>query len=288
MKVWDRLAALPSFIALAHTIFALPFAVGASALALRREAVPFSVGRMVWIVVAVAALRTAAMAWNRFSDRALDAKNPRTAMRELPRGMVSPGGALALAAAGVALFFVAAAALGPWPLRLAPVAVVIALGYSLSKRFTWATHLWLGVTLGGAPLGAWIAVTGGVTAAPVVLALAVACWVAGFDLIYACQDAAFDRAERLGSIPARFGVRRALQLSSLLHAGTVAGLVAFGALLHLGSVYYIGTGAIILALIHEHRIVSPHDLSRVNRAFFTFNGWVSLAFAVCTVVEAIR
>jgi 4-hydroxybenzoate polyprenyltransferase len=282
MKRFADLVALP------HTVFALPFAVGAAALAFRRAEVPFTVGRLAWIIVAVASLRAASMAWNRFADRGIDARNPRTRTREIPRGAVSPRAALALTAAGVVLFLVAAWRLGPWPLRLAPVAVILALGYSLSKRFTWATHLWLGVVLGGAPLGAWIAVTGAVSLPAIVISGSVAAWVAGFDLIYACQDAAFDRAERLGSIPARFGVARALQFSSLLHVVTASGLLAFGLLLHLGLVYYIGIFAIILALVHEHRLVTPHDLSRVDRAFFTFNGWVSLTFAACAVVEAIR
>ena len=282
MKRFADLVALP------HTVFALPFAVGAAALASRHAPQPLTVGRLVWIVTAVASLRVASMAWNRLVDRNLDAKNPRTAGREIPRGAVSSRAALLLTLAGVALFIVAAARLGAWPLRLAPLAVLLALGYSLAKRFTWATHFWLGLVLGGAPLGAWIAVTGGVTAAALVLSLSVAAWVAGFDLIYACQDAAFDRAQRLGSLPARFGVARALQLSSLLHVLTGVGLVTFGALMQLGSVYYIGTLAIILALLYEHRLVTPADLSRVNRAFFTFNGWVSVTFAVCAVVEAIK
>jgi 4-hydroxybenzoate polyprenyltransferase len=282
MKRFADLVALP------HTVFALPFAVGAAALAFRRSQTPFTLGRMLWIVVAVAALRASSMAWNRYIDRAIDAKNPRTQNREIPRGAISPSTALAITALGVVLFLVAAGALGSWPLRLAPVAVVLALGYSLSKRFTWATHLWLGVVLGGAPLGAWIAVTGGVSLSIVVLSLSVAAWVAGFDLIYACQDADFDRGQKLGSLPARFGVVRALQISSLLHVVTGAGLVGFGVLEQLGPVYYIGIFAIILALIHEHRLVAPNDLSRVDRAFFTFNGWVSLTFAVCTLVEAIR
>jgi 4-hydroxybenzoate polyprenyltransferase len=275
-------------VALPHTVFALPFAVGAAALAFRRGAVPFSFARMALIVVAVAALRTASMAWNRLVDRRFDAANPRTAGRELVRGVVSPAGALALVMGSAAAFVAVGALLGPWPLRLAPLALVIALGYSLAKRFTWITHFWLGVALGGAPLGAWIAVTGTVGAAPLALSLAVAAWVAGFDLIYSCQDAAFDRAHGLGSVPARFGVASALRISTGLHVLTAAGLVGFGALLGLGWVYYIGVIAIVLVLAHEHRLVSPDDLSRVDRAFFDLNGYVSLAFAACTIVEALR
>jgi 4-hydroxybenzoate polyprenyltransferase len=284
----NRVRPFADLVALPHAVFALPFAVGAAALAFRRAEVPFTVGRMAWIVVAVASLRAASMAWNRLVDRGIDARNPRTRAREIPRGAVSPVAALTLTVAAVALFVVAAWRLGPWPLRLAPLAVFLALGYSLSKRFTWATHLWLGVVLGGAPLGAWIAVTGAISLPAIVISGSVAAWVAGFDLIYACQDAGFDVREKLGSIPARFGVARALQLSSLLHGVTAVGLVAFGLLLHLGLVYYIGIFAIILALVHEHRLVAPHDLSRVDRAFFTFNGWVSLTFAACAIVEAVK
>jgi 4-hydroxybenzoate polyprenyltransferase len=171
---------------------------------------------------------------------------------------------------------------------LSPVALTILLGYSLAKRFTWATHLWLGVALGGAPAGAWIAVTGGFGWAPLALSLAVACWVAGFDLIYACQDAGFDRTHALHSVPARFGVVNALRLSSLLHIGTLIGLVAFGLLLHLGAIYFAGTLAIALTLVWEHRLVSADDLSRVDKAFFDLNGYVSLLFGACAVIEAIR
>lgn len=279
---YARLVALP------HTVFALPFALGAAALAWRQGAAPFSLGRLGLIVLAVAAARTAAMAFNRVADRRFDAANPRTAGRELPRGAVSLGGAVALAAGSAVVFVAAAALLGRWPLLLSPVALGILLGYSLAKRFTWATHLWLGVALGGAPAGAWIAVTNGFGWAPLALSLAVACWVAGFDIIYATQDVQFDRAHRLGSIPARFGVARALAVSRALHLGAVAGLVAFGALTHLGLVYGVGVAVIALTLAYEQRIVSPGDLSRVDKAFFDLNGWVSLVFAACAVVEALR
>lgn len=279
---YARLVALP------HTIFALPFALGAAALAWRHGAVAFSFARLGLIVVAVAAARTAAMGFNRVADRRFDAANPRTADRELPRGAVSLGGAVAVTV-GASLAFVAAAALlGPTPLLLSPIALAILLGYSLAKRFTWATHLWLGVCLGGAPAGAWIAITNGFGLAPLALSIAVAAWVGGFDIIYATQDVAFDRARGLGSIPARFGVARALGISRALHVVAVAGLIAFGVLLHLGFVYGLGVAVIAAALAYEQRIVSPTDLSRVDKAFFDLNGYVSLAFAVCAIVEALR
>jgi 4-hydroxybenzoate polyprenyltransferase len=281
VRRYTRLVALP------HTVFALPFALGAAALAFHHGHAPFSLARLGWIVVAVAAARTCAMAFNRLADRRFDARNPRTANRELPTGAVTPTGALLLTALAAALFLVAAARLGRWPLMLAPVALAILIGYSLAKRFTWATHLWLGACLGGAPAGAWIAATNNFGLAPLALSLAVACWVAGFDLIYSCQDAAFDRRERLRSIPARFGVARALQLSTALHVLTVAGLIAFGMLLHLGLIYAAGVIAIAVTLVYEHRLVSPADLSRVDKAFFDLNGYVSLLFGACAILEAL-
>jgi len=228
------------------------------------------------------------MGFNRVADRRFDAANPRTANRELPRGAVSLGSAVAVTVAAALVFVAAAALLGRWPLLLSPIALFILLGYSLAKRFTWATHLWLGVCLGGAPAGAWIAITNGFGWAPLALALAVACWVAGFDILYATQDVDFDRARGLGSIPARFGVARALIVSRTLHVACIAGLVAFGLLLHLGIVYGLGVAAIAGTLAYEQRIVSPTDLSRVNKAFFDLNGYVSLVFAACAIVEALR
>lgn len=282
------IAAYARLVALPHTIFALPFALGAAALAWRHGAVPFSPARLALIVVAVAAARTCAMGFNRVADRRFDAANPRTAKRELPRGAVSLAGAIAITVAAALIFVVAAALLGRWPLLLSPIALAILCGYSLAKRFTWATHLWLGVCLGGAPAGAWIAITNGFGWAPLALSLAVACWVAGFDILYSTQDVAFDRARGLGSIPARFGVARALIVSRTLHLACVGGLAAFGLLLHLGVVYGVGVAVIAATLAYEQRIVSADDLSRVDKAFFDLNGYVSLAFAVCAVVEALR
>jgi 4-hydroxybenzoate polyprenyltransferase len=279
---YARLVALP------HTVFALPFALGAAAVGARQAHAPLTLGRLLLVVLAAAAARTAAMAFNRLVDRHLDAENPRTAGRELPSGAVSPLGALALTLVSALTFVLAAAALGPWPLRLAPLALAIVLGYSLAKRFTWATHFWLGLALGAAPAGAWLAVTGDFGLAPLVLSLAVATWVAGFDLLYSCQDVVFDRARGLGSVPARFGVRAALRLSSVLHGLTVLGLAAFGWMTAAGALYGVGLVSIGATLAWEHRLVSPDDLSRLDRAFFNLNGWVSLVFGACTVLEALR
>lgn len=274
-----------SLVALPHTVFSLPFALGAAAIAGSRTQA--SMMQYVWIVVAVAAARVAAMAFNRYVDRDIDKKNPRTADREIPRGVVSPAGALALTILSSTLFVFAAWRLGPLPLWLSPIALAICLGYSLSKRFTSLPHFFLGVALAGAPAGAWIAITGSFHLAALLLSIAVAAWVAGFDLIYACQDAGFDRDHGLGSVPARWGVKLALQLSSALHVVTALGLVLFGGLLSLGVPYFVGVVAIVATLIYEHAIVSPGDLSRVNRAFFTLNGYVSLVFGACTILEAV-
>ncbi|MBI4509224.1 MAG: 4-hydroxybenzoate octaprenyltransferase [Deltaproteobacteria bacterium] len=274
-----------SLVALPHTIFSLPFALGAAAIAGEKAHPPLS--RYAWIVLAVASARTAAMSFNRYADREIDAKNPRTKGREIPRGAVSPQGALALCAVASALFVVTAWRLGPLPLALSPIALAVCLGYSLAKRFTSLPHLILGLALAGAPCGAWIAITGGFGWAPLALSLAVAAWVAGFDLIYACQDAGFDRAHGVGSVAARWGIPAALKLSSALHMATSAGLLLFGVLLNLGIAYYVGTFAIVVTLAYEHAIVSPGDLTRVNRAFFDLNGYVSLIFGACAVVEAL-
>ena len=288
MKMDRPLASYARLVALPHTIFALPFAIGAAATAWRHGAAPFSFTRLIGIIVAVAGARTAAMAFNRIADRRFDAANPRTAKRELPSGKVSFAGAVALAIGASIVFVTAAALLGRWPLILSPIALFILLGYSLAKRFTWATHLWLGVALGGAPAGAWIAVTNGFGPAPLALSLAVACWVAGFDIIYSTQDAEFDRGHELNSIPARFGIARALWISRVLHIGAVTGLIAFGALMHLGAIYWIGVIAIAGTLVYEQSLVKPNDLSRIDKAFFDLNGYVSLVFAVCTIVESLR
>jgi 4-hydroxybenzoate polyprenyltransferase len=278
MKAYARLVALP------HTIFSLPFAVGAAVIA--GERVGFAWARLAWIVVAVVAARTAAMAFNRWADRDLDGKNPRTAGRELPTGQVSPRGALLLTALASLVFLAAAWRLGPLTLALAPIALAVCLGYSLAKRFTAYPHLVLGVALAGAPAGAWIAMTGGFHVAALLLSLAVATWVAGFDLIYACQDVDFDRRHGVGAFPARYGVGAALRFSGLLHLCTGAGLYGFGVFLHLGVPYFVGATAMCAALIIEHALVSPGDLSRVGRAFFAVNGWVALLFGACTLVEA--
>ena len=269
-------------VAFPHTIFALPFAF--MGMLLGANGLP-TLWQLGWILAAMVGARTAAMAFNRIVDWRLDAANPRTAARPLPSGRMTLGGAAAVLLAAVALFVGACAALSPLCLQLCPLALLIVLGYSYTKRFTWASHLFLGLALAVAPVGAWIAVGGGASWIPALLACAVLLWTAGFDIIYACQDVGFDRGAGLHSIPARFGVARALQLSSLLHALMVAALIGLGLLAGLGAIYFAGVALTAGALMHEHRIVKPDDLSRVNVAFFTMNGWISVTLFVATVLD---
>jgi len=217
------------------------------------------------------------MAFNRIADARLDALNPRTANRALPRGLVSIGGAWALVAVSAGLLVVAAYMLNPLAFALSPVALIAVLTYSYSKRFTSLSHLWLGLCLGIAPVGAWIAVRGEIGLPPIVLSAAVMLWTAGFDIIYSLQDLDFDRKTGLASLPARMGPARALVVSRLFHAGTIALLVWFGVLCGMGRFYYAGVALAAMCLAYEQSIVSADDFSRVNAAFFTANGIVSLA-----------
>jgi 4-hydroxybenzoate polyprenyltransferase len=258
-----------------HTLFALPFAF----LGMLLAAGGWPPWRVVgWIAVAMVGARSAAMAFNRLVDRHLDARNPRTASRALPRGLVSPGFVAAFVAASVAVLVLAAWRLNPLALALSPLAVAVLFLYSYTKRFTPLSHLVLGLALAGAPLGAWIAVRGDLRPTPLVLALGVLLWVAGFDVLYALQDLEFDRAAGLHSIPARLGVRGALVVSALLHLAMLTALVALprvyagdggGAL---GAAYGIGVAGCAALLAYQHWIVRPHDLSRLDAAFFTANG----------------
>jgi 4-hydroxybenzoate polyprenyltransferase len=268
-----------------HTLFALPFALAAAAIAARGHGL--SIARIAGIVVAMAGARTAAMGFNRIVDRHIDARNPRTAGRELPSGAISLRAAWALTLVASAVFLGAAAALGPLCLALAPIALAILFGYSLTKRFTALCHLFLGLAIAGGPAGAWIAVRGDFGWAPGLLMLAVGCWIAGFDILYALADRDFDRAAGLHSIPARLGVKGALVVSALLHAVTVAALFALAPAAALGLPYLVGVGVVTALLVWEHAIVRPSDLSRLDMAFFNLNGYVSVAFFVATLVDVL-
>jgi 4-hydroxybenzoate polyprenyltransferase len=283
MGLWQRTRSFLELIKFEHTIFALPFAYLGMLLA--ADGWP-TWGQFLWITVAMAAARTLAMGANRVIDRELDARNPRTAGRPLVTGEIKTTTAWAGSGVAVAVLAVAAYALGPLPFRLLPGALLFLIGYPFAKRFTVFSHFLLGATDGLAPLGAWAAVRGSLTTSadlPAwVLWVSVTLWIGGFDLIYACQDVEFDRAEGLHAVPARYGVGAALGLSALAHALTVVLLVALGRMVSLPWPYWVGLAAVGVLLIYEHAIVHPDDLSRLNLAFFNVNGIISLTLFVAT------
>lgn len=270
-----KVPALLSAIKFSHTVFALPFALLSAVLAAR--GVPDG-ATLLWILLAMVGARSAAMSFNRIADRDVDARNPRTRTREIPAGVLSVPEMAAFCAGSVALFVFAASRLNRLCLLLSPVALVIVLGYSLTKRFTAAAHLVLGLGLAIAPVGAWLAVTGRFETVPVLLGLAVLFWVAGFDVIYSLQDEAFDRAAGLRSIPARLGARGALRVALLFHAATLVLLYGVFVAAHGGWLFGAAVVVAGLFLVRQHTLVSPTDLSRVDAAFFTANGWLSVAF----------
>jgi 4-hydroxybenzoate polyprenyltransferase len=281
---WRRVALYGRMIRFSHSIFALPFALAAFLLA-TGGALP---GRtLFWVVVAMVGARSAAMGFNRLADHHLDALNPRTAGRELPRGLLSRAQVWAFVLASSALLVAAAFFLNPLCLALSPLALAIVFGYSYTKRFTALSHLVLGLGLAVAPVGAWLAVRGAFAAAPLALGGAVLCWVAGFDVIYACQDVDFDRAQGLHSLPARLGVARALLLARVLHVVTVGLLLALWWLVPLHPVYLAGVAGVALLLAYEHSLVRADDLSRVNAAFFTVNGWVGMGYLGATAAAVL-
>lgn len=281
MSFWRRLRIVLEMIKFEHTLFALPFALMGMMLAADGWPAWRTVG---WIVVAMVGARSAAMGFNRLADRRIDAVNPRTASRALPAGLVSPGFVALFVVASCLLLVFAAWRLNPLCLALSPLALAVLLGYSYTKRFTALSHLVLGLALAGAPIGAWIAVRGDVTSTPLVLAGAVLLWVAGFDVLYALQDTAFDRDRGLHSIPARLGELPALVLSAVMHAGTLA-LLAWLPRVYpagLGGLYWSGWAACLALTAWQHSIVRPSDLSRLNAAFFTANGALSVVLFVLT------
>jgi len=265
-------------IAFKHTVFALPFAVIG---AISAAAPGWPAPRVwLWAAVAMVAARTAAMAFNRLADHRFDAANPRTAGRALPAGRLSRGFAWGITAGSAAIFLVAAAMLNRLCLVLAPPTLAVLLGYSYSKRFTASAHLWLGVGLGLAPIGAWVAVTGELSWQPLLLGGAVTAWVAGFDIIYSLQDEAFDRAHGLRSLPALVGDRRALALSRGLHVAALIGFAAFALVVGGGWLRMAAVAAAGLLLVWQHRLVRPDDLQAVDAAFFTANGALSVVMSL--------
>lgn len=279
---WKRVRLTLEMIKFEHSVFALPFALTGAVLAARGSGMDKATlgWKVIWIVVAMVGARSAAMAFNRVVDAEIDARNPRTRMRHIPAGILSAAFGWGFVAVSALVFLYASRELNPLCFKLAPLALGVIFFYSFTKRFTALSHLVLGFALGIAPAAAWIAVRGVLDARILWLTAAVMFWTAGFDIIYSCQDYEFDVVEGLFSLPRRIGVARALRISQLLHVLMILCLVALAYDLKLGWLSVAGIAAVAMLLIYEHSLVKPNDLSRVNAAFFTMNGWVSVLFFV--------
>lgn len=265
-----------------HTVFALPFAVMSAFIA--ADGLP-SLEKLGWILVAMVGARSCAMAFNRLADAEIDSINPRTATRAIPAGLITKSTVWIFTIVSAGLLVLAAWRLNPLAFALSPVALTVIMGYSYTKRFTALSHFWLGLSLSISPVGAWIAIQGSFALPPIILCLVVLLWTAGFDIIYACQDVNFDRKHGLRSIPAKLGIRWALWLSSALHVVAVLLLLSIPFLVELGTFYYIGVGIVVLIFVYEHAIVKPTDLSRVNLAFFTLNGMISIVLMALSITD---
>ena len=285
------LRAIADDIKLHHSVFALPWAILATVLAAHRTPGGLDLGQLALVLVCMVSARTVAMVANRLLDARYDAANPRTARRAVPAGRVSPTAAWSTLAGAAAVFAAAAAAFWPaygnrWPAILAVPVLAFLVGYSLTKRFTWLCHAYLGVALALAPVCAWVAITGTLAAPPLWMAGAVVLWLAGFDILYACQDVAFDRSAGLFSVPAAVGVGPALWIARAAHVGCVALLVCLWQTTpELGVAFAVGIGLTVVLMTVEHAVVKPTDLSRINLAFFTLNGIIGLVLGTLGVID---
>jgi 4-hydroxybenzoate polyprenyltransferase len=283
-----KVALLLDWIKFQHSLFAMPFALMSAVLALSGS---LDARKLLWIVVAMVGARSSAMGFNRIVDRDVDALNPRTKMRHLPAGLLNLAEAWGFVLASAVIFMFAAAQLNALSLMLSPLALAVVWGYSYAKRFTAMSHLILGFALGIAPAAAWIGVRGSLAAPPLLLCVAVTLWTAGFDILYSCQDVEFDRSQGLHSIPARVGIASALRLSEAFHVGMFALLALLPAAvmqatgIRLGLIYGCGLAAVGILLALQHRMVRPDDLSRLDAAFFTANGILSIALFAFTVLD---
>jgi 4-hydroxybenzoate polyprenyltransferase len=277
-----RLRTYASFVRFSHSVFALPFALAGALLASRQ--VPITWAAVAWILVAMVAARSAAMGFNRLADARMDALNPRTANRELPRGTMSSREAIAFVLVASVVFVFAAAQLNPICFALSPVALAIVCWYSLAKRYTTWTQLFLGLAMAVAPVGGWLAVGGRGGWEPWLLAAAIGTWVGGFDVLYACQDLDFDRDHGLRSIPVRFGVAGSLVISRAMHVVAIVCLAALGFVAPLGAVYFVGVMAVAVMLVYEQSLVRADDLSQVKRAF-DLNGYVGILYLIVLVAS---
>jgi 4-hydroxybenzoate polyprenyltransferase len=287
MTVLARIRTYGSLVAIAHTVFALPFAASAVVLALAVPHVPLSPLRVAAMLACMVCARTSAMAFNRWADRDIDARNPRTRGRHVPSGAVHAGEALALAIGSGLAFVAVAATLGFWCAVLAPGVWLVLLGYSYAKRFTWGVHAWLGVALALAPGGAWLAMGARPGLGIVLLMVAVVTWLLGFDVLYSLQDEHFDRGERLHSIPARFGGRRAMVISACAHVVTVLALAGCGLALQRGALYAVAVATAAALLVYEHALVHRRGLAAIDKAFFDVNAWVSCAFFALVLADEV-
>ncbi len=277
-----RLSTYLSFVRFSHSVFALPFALTGALLASRLH--PVSWRHVAWIIVCMVTARSAAMGFNRLVDARFDAANPRTAAREIPAGRMSTTEATVFVVVMSIAFVVASAQLSWLCLLLSPLALIIVFWYSLAKRYVWGTQLFLGLAVAVAPVGGWLAAGGGVAWEPWILGLAIALWVGGFDVLYACQDLEVDRRQHLKSIPVRFGVVRSLLISRAMHIGAVVCLALLGVIAGLGPVYFLGVAVVAGLLVYEQSLVSATDLSNVKLAF-DMNGYVGILYFVMTAIS---
>ena len=283
MVKFAKIADYLSLVKINHTIFSLPFALIGFFLAVKTNGENVSLRLLMLVLLCVVFARNAAMGFNRYADREFDKKNPRTALREIPSAIIQPKSAMIFVIINALLFILTAYFLNFLCFILSPIALAVILGYSLTKRFTYLSHLFLGLGLGLAPIGAYLAVTARFDLLPLIYSFTVIFWVAGFDILYALQDIDFDKSENLKSLPATIGKHNALLLSALFHVIAI-GMVIFGGLLgNFGYLYWIGSAVFTLLLFYEHLIVKPTDISRVNLAFATMNGMASVIFA-CFVI----
>lgn len=275
-----------SLIKFSHTVFALPFAMISLVFASYEVPFPLIFGeKLLWIVLAMVGARSAAMGFNRVADADFDKNNPRTRLREIPAGKISVQTAWIFIILASALFVFSSWMLNELCFFLSPVALAVIFFYSLTKRFTWAAHLFLGLGIGLAPVGAWLAITGEFDWVPVLLGFAVTVWIAGFDIIYACQDVNFDREVSLKSIPVRFGVENSLLFARMLHGIMVLLMISVGLLVPSGWIYFAGMMTLVILLTFEHRLVNPKDLSKINIAFFHLNSAISVVLFFFVVAD---
>jgi 4-hydroxybenzoate polyprenyltransferase len=285
MQTSSTLSKYLSLVKFSHTVFAMPFALIGFFLAVSTTPAQLEWTLLLKVVLCMVLARNAAMSFNRYIDRDIDSGNPRTAIREIPSGIVKANAALAFVVVNAVAFVAVTWFINPLCFYLSPVALAVVLGYSLTKRFTALCHLVLGIGLGLAPIGAYLAVTGKFALLPLLFSFAVLFWVSGFDIIYALQDEEFDRNNGLFSIPVWLGRKGALKLSNALHGGTAALLFAAGMQGDFGMFYWVGYAAFLALLIYQHTLVKPNDLSRVNLAFFTTNGVASVLFACFVITD---